>query len=144
MTAVHRNTWTSGRANLIKKVENKESLKVIESSAFAICLDNKEPGSQTDCAKSMILDDGSNRWYDKTIQLIVYKNGRAGLYAEHSLIDGSVITRVLTDSIAPIKGPVEEPKAPPKSLPKKLNFELYLKDEKIINEAVKYYEDFIG
>lgn len=108
LTAVHRDTWTTGRANLIKKVENKESLKVIESSAFAICLDEAEPDSQGNCARQMILDDGANRWYDKTLQLIVFANGRAGLYAEHALIDGSVITRVLTDSIGPIEGPVDE------------------------------------
>ena len=45
LTAVHRDTWTTGRKNLVKKLENKESLIVIESSAFAICLDDHEPDS---------------------------------------------------------------------------------------------------
>lgn len=51
LTAVHRDTWTTGRANLIKKIENKEALKVVESSAFAICLDDHEPDSQTASAR---------------------------------------------------------------------------------------------
>lgn len=102
LTAVHRDTWTTGRENLIKKVENKDALLVIESSAFAICLDAHEPDSQTASARQLLLDDGTNRWYDKTIQLIVFANGRAGLYAEHALIDATVISRLLTDALQEI------------------------------------------
>ena len=51
----------------------------------------------------MILDDGSNRWYDKTLQIIIFKSGKAGLYAEHSLVDATVVSRVLSDTLTKIE-----------------------------------------
>ena len=92
----------------------------------------------------MLLDDGTNRWYDKTIQLIVFANGRAGLYAEHALIDATVISRILTDALTQISGTIDEPTAPPATPPQKLNFALDAKDQKMITSAVSYYSDFIG
>jgi len=47
----------------------------------------------------LLLDDATNRWYDKTIQIIAFANGRAGIYAEHALIDATVISRILTDAL---------------------------------------------
>ena len=53
----------------------------------------------------MILDDGSNRWYDKTLQIVIFKSGKAGVYAENSLIDATVVSRVLSDALAKIEPP---------------------------------------
>ena len=37
--------------------------------------------------------DGSNRWFDKPIQLIVANNGRAGVNAEHTPVDAMAAGR---------------------------------------------------
>jgi carnitine O-acetyltransferase len=34
------------------------------------------------------LSSGHNRWFDKSIQLFVTENGKAGLQGEHSMMDG--------------------------------------------------------
>lgn len=34
------------------------------------------------------ISSGHNRWFDKSIQLIVTNNGKAGLVGEHSMMDG--------------------------------------------------------
>lgn len=34
------------------------------------------------------LSSGHNRWFDKSIQIIVANNGKAGLLGEHSMMDG--------------------------------------------------------
>ena len=102
-TGVHRDFWTKVRKRLILDLNNAASLQVIESAAFAICLDEKTPQSQQQHAQNMILDDGSNRWYDKTLQIIIFKSGKAGLYAEHSLVDATVVSRVLSDTLAKIE-----------------------------------------
>lgn len=57
------------------------------------------PDSQMSSAQHLLLCNGTNRWFDKTLQLVVFANGRAGLIAEHALIDATVVSRVLTDAI---------------------------------------------
>ena len=38
-----------------------------------------------------------NRWFDKTLQLIVCGNGAAGINFEHSFIDGHTVLRFASD-----------------------------------------------
>lgn len=38
-----------------------------------------------------------NRWYDKTLQLIVCENGSAGVNFEHSHLDGHTVLRFASD-----------------------------------------------
>lgn len=38
-----------------------------------------------------------NRWFDKSLQLIVCSNGMAGINFEHSLIDGHTVLRFASD-----------------------------------------------
>jgi carnitine O-acetyltransferase len=38
--------------------------------------------------------DGSNRWFDKSIQFIVFENGVCGLNGEHSKLDGIPVGRL--------------------------------------------------
>ena len=142
-TAVHRDNWTAARKHLISNVGNRACLKLIESSAFAIVLDEHEPDSQMSSAQMLLLDEGTNRWFDKTLQFIVFKNGRAGLIAEHALIDATVVSRVLTDALALITSP-EEPKQVDIETPEKLKFEMDTKMVKHIDDAGKFYSKMIG
>ena len=142
-TAVHRDNWTAARKHLISNMGNKESMKIIESSAFAIVLDSNEPDSQMSSAQMLLLDEGTNRWFDKTLQFIVFKNGRAGLIAEHALIDATVVSRVLTDALALLTSP-EEPKEVTIKNPEKLKFEFDGKMEGNITDASAFYQKMIG
>lgn len=45
----------------------------------------------------MLHSDGHNRWFDKSIQLIVCDNGRAGINMEHSGFDGHTCLRFAED-----------------------------------------------
>jgi carnitine O-acetyltransferase len=107
LTAVHRDVWTGARRHLLSDDNNKAQMAIIESSAFAICLDDHTPASQMEAAQNLLLCDGNNRWFDKTLQLIVFENGRAGFIGEHSLIDATVVSRILTDAMANLTQPVE-------------------------------------
>ena len=44
-TAVHRDKWTAARRHLISNAGNKKCMKLVESAAFAIVLDDNEPDS---------------------------------------------------------------------------------------------------
>jgi carnitine O-acetyltransferase len=110
-------------------------MKAIESAGFAVCLDGHAPDSQTESARQLLLDDASNRWYDKTVQLIVFENGRAGLYAEHALIDATVISRLLTDALTLITGPPDEVSEAPSTSPQRITFDLDSTVDKYISDG---------
>jgi Choline/Carnitine o-acyltransferase len=51
----------------------------------------QEPVSRQQCAALFLhgaLTSGRNRWFDKSIQIIVTNNGKAGFLGEHSMMDG--------------------------------------------------------
>ncbi|EDO18066.1 hypothetical protein Kpol_1045p53 [Vanderwaltozyma polyspora DSM 70294] len=105
---------------------NYQNLKLIDSALFVICLDDIEFDStnENELVKSMLCgtskigftnktDAGSNedkmeqtlgvqtgtclnRWYDK-LQVIVTKNGKAGINFEHTGVDGHTVLRLATD-----------------------------------------------
>ena len=57
-----------------------------------LCLDKEgpEPGppdASAACpvANALIHGNGSNRWFDKSFNLVVFANGKAGLNVEHSV-----------------------------------------------------------
>ena len=51
----------------------------------------QEPVSRRQCADIFWtggLSSGNNRWFDKSVQIMCTKNGKAGLIGEHSMADG--------------------------------------------------------
>eukprot|EP01088_Endostelium_zonatum_P021086 TRINITY_DN809_c3_g1_i1.p1 TRINITY_DN809_c3_g1~~TRINITY_DN809_c3_g1_i1.p1 ORF type:complete len:611 (-),score=142.33 TRINITY_DN809_c3_g1_i1:20-1852(-) len=94
LSADNRTTWFHARQHLIEfSPRNKETLSIIESSAFLLCLDNYAPQSYKEMCNLLLHGGGSskltaNRFWDKTLQLVVFENSKAGLIGEHSGIDG--------------------------------------------------------
>ena len=106
-----RHKWAKLRANLTENNNNnKEIFNVIDSALFIVCLDEESPITADDRVANMLhgsyrmynnVQVGSccNRWYDK-IQLIVCKNGAAGINFEHSTVDGLTVLRFASDVFA--------------------------------------------
>lgn len=46
-----------------------------------------------------------NRWWDKTMQLVFFKSGKAGIIMEHSMNDGMMIARVLEETMGKLEKP---------------------------------------
>mmetsp|Transcript_5013 Transcript_5013/g.10309 ORF Transcript_5013/g.10309 Transcript_5013/m.10309 type:complete len:714 (+) Transcript_5013:38-2179(+) len=93
LTSDNRDTWAEAREELIRVggVKMEEALKVLESGAVLICLDEEEPVSKKQASEIFWtggLKSGHNRWFDKSIQLVCTKNGKAGMNGEHSMMDG--------------------------------------------------------
>jgi len=116
MTAGGRDEWAALRCNLQKDPANAESLEVIDSALFVLNLDDQTPKTLTEASVNFLggvsdfdatcgSQKGSclNRWYDKTVQLIVCANGMAGVNFQHSHVDGHTVLRyasdIITDSI---------------------------------------------
>jgi carnitine O-acetyltransferase len=49
-------------------------------------LDEESPETSNDIANACWHNYGRNRFYDKTLQFFVFKNGRAGFLGEHSMV----------------------------------------------------------
>ena len=100
-TTGNQKAWSHWRSTLVRDgLKNGRNLAVIDSSLFALCLDESSPESRPDICKNMIcgtnvVENGVqagtclNRWYDK-LSIIVCRNGAAGMNFEHTCTDGSV------------------------------------------------------
>ncbi|CAG7833590.1 unnamed protein product [Allacma fusca] len=99
LTTWDRINWAKTRANFFSKGVNKQSLDFIEKSAFIINLDDqdfftehteKDTTNLDHFARALFHGKGYDRWIDKSVNVIIGKNGRAGVHCEHSLADGPV------------------------------------------------------
>jgi len=118
LTTGDRDDWADARKQMVQDCggasnELNNALSVLESGAFVICLDDDRPQANTDAATEFW--DGNhhhpadshshlsslelNRWFDKSVQLVVTKNGKMGLVAEHSMFDGMTSMTLITHMI---------------------------------------------
>jgi carnitine O-acetyltransferase len=93
LTASNRDNWSDAREELMRAggVEMEEALETLESGAMVVNLDDEAPVSRQECGELFLtggLNSGENRWFDKSIQLLVANNGKGALLGEHSMMDG--------------------------------------------------------
>ncbi|XP_069480223.1 carnitine O-palmitoyltransferase 1, liver isoform isoform X2 [Ambystoma mexicanum] len=102
LTAGDRVPWAKSRKAHFANGKNKQSLDAVEKSAFFVTLDeteqgyNKEdPGTSLDSyAKSLLHGKCYDRWFDKTISFIAFKNGKMGMNNEHSWADAPIVAHM--------------------------------------------------
>lgn len=94
LSTENRKIWAGLRDILEKSTENnKDSLKVLDSALFVVCLDEVSPTGDElasnmlcgtyDVQQGVQIGTCANRWYDK-LQIIVCENGSAGVNFEHT------------------------------------------------------------
>ena len=64
------------------------ALQTIEAAAFVVCLDEAKPTNAEERFRQYLFGDGSNRWYDKTLQIVICDNGVSATVCEHAALDG--------------------------------------------------------
>ncbi|XP_062488524.1 carnitine O-palmitoyltransferase 1, brain isoform-like, partial [Pezoporus occidentalis] len=101
MTSARRPAWARVRALLQAGGPSAAALRALEEAPFVVALDPPPPGpppsgdppSDGDLdaeAKALLLGPCHNRWFDKSLTLIVFSTGRMGLNVEHSWGDPPV------------------------------------------------------
>eukprot|EP00002_Diphylleia_rotans_P007964 TRINITY_DN1760_c0_g7_i1.p1 TRINITY_DN1760_c0_g7~~TRINITY_DN1760_c0_g7_i1.p1 ORF type:complete len:596 (-),score=123.11 TRINITY_DN1760_c0_g7_i1:78-1865(-) len=117
LTGAHRDKWADAYSLLRNIPENAVSLEIIHQSAFVVCLDDKDCSDIQDLSRVMWHNNGDNRFYDKTVSLVVLPNGKAGFNCEHAIVDGSP-TSNMADTVSrivrktkPIETPIRKLKA---------------------------------
>ncbi|KAI8980801.1 acyltransferase ChoActase/COT/CPT [Pilobolus umbonatus] len=107
LTTENRRNWAKLRTQLKSDPVNREALQIIDAALFIVCLDHVDPSSSEELSNNMLcgtynLEQGmqvgtcTNRWYDK-LQIIVCKNGSAGINFEHTGVDGHTVLRYVSD-----------------------------------------------
>lgn len=97
LTTENRDVWAAARSTLLSvHPSNATALQTIESASLLVALDDATPVTLEERARQYWHGDGSNRWFDKPLQLIVNDNGASGFLSEHSMVDG-VSTYFLND-----------------------------------------------
>ena len=99
LTTLDRATWAKIREQkLMNDLTNRHSLKVIENAAFVVVLeddefefDQNDPSKLDRYGQLLLHGKGNDRWYDKSLNLIVSKTGRCGFNVEHSFADAPVL-----------------------------------------------------
>ena len=109
LSTENRKVWSGLRDTLTREPEsnNADCLHIVDTALFALCLDYTEPTNVADLCQNMLCGTSevkngvqigtcTNRWYDK-MQIIVCKNGSAGINFEHTGVDGHTVLRFASD-----------------------------------------------
>ncbi|KEF54614.1 uncharacterized protein A1O9_09056 [Exophiala aquamarina CBS 119918] len=105
LSGEHRNNWAQNyRDFLYHSTQNLEYIQTIQRSAFIICLDERSPENAEQRARQVHFGDGSNRWFDKSIQYIVCSNGISGILADHTGLDAPTVADINLSIARAIRG----------------------------------------
>lgn len=109
LSTENRKVWAGLRDVLTRDRDsnNAECLSIVDSALFVLCLDYTEPRTGAELCGNMLCGTSevvkgiqigtcTNRWYDK-MQIIVCKNGSAGINFEHTGVDGHTVLRMASD-----------------------------------------------
>lgn len=109
LSTENRKVWSGLRDVLTKDPgsNNADCLNIVDSALFVLCLDYTEPPNVAALCQNMLCGTSevkngvqigtcTNRWYDK-MQIIVCKNGSAGINFEHTGVDGHTVLRFASD-----------------------------------------------
>lgn len=109
LTTEKRRIW-SGLRGFISAgngSNNSDCLTIVDNALFVLCLDDTEPANTAELCTNMLCGTSqvqkgvqvgtcTNRWYDK-LQIIICKNGSAGINFEHTGLDGHTVLRFASD-----------------------------------------------
>ena len=134
LTTAGRDEWTAMRAALEASPTSAASLSEIDGALFMVNLDPAAPEGVHDTCLSMLMGNGTDRWFDKSFQLVVTANGKAALNFEHAWGDGVSVLRYCDEVHAaaadlPVVGDAElsalrSTAVPAAEAPEELSFEV--------------------
>nr|XP_061790273.1 carnitine O-palmitoyltransferase 2, mitochondrial-like [Nerophis lumbriciformis] len=96
LTTENRDVWAGLREKLLA-AGNEETLRAVDGAVFCLCLDDVELPDAVRASHNMLHGDGVNRWFDKSLSVIVARDGHAAINFEHSWGDGVAVLRFLNE-----------------------------------------------
>lgn len=90
LTTKARAQWAASRQALLDRdPRNREALDTVETALFCLCLEDGTPGDPLAVSDQLLHGNSANRWFDKSVSLIVFGDGTAGINVEHCGLDGA-------------------------------------------------------
>ncbi|XP_061385424.1 choline O-acetyltransferase isoform X2 [Danaus plexippus] len=124
LTAMNRDQWARAREQLVKEEANRANLELISRSLCVLCVDEaggdrSDLDENTNALLRAMHGAGTNyhsanRWFDKTVQLIISSDGTVGMCYEHSPAEGVAVIRLAERALA--RADVAPRPAPPPAL----------------------------
>lgn len=90
LTTKARAEWAASRSALRElDPANAEALEAVETALFCVSLEDVSPDVPLEACDQLLHGDSGNRWFDKSVTLIVFADGSAGINGEHCKLDGT-------------------------------------------------------
>ncbi|KAJ2491598.1 Carnitine O-acetyltransferase mitochondrial [Coemansia sp. RSA 2050] len=104
LTAALRDDWYAARECLLEvSPDNTARLRLLESAAFLVSLESSAPITHEEFSQACYCSDGTNRYFDKNFQILVFANGRYGFNGEHSLTDATTDMRLCNALVSDVE-----------------------------------------
>ncbi len=92
LTTKARAEWAASRQALLAvDPGNAIALDTVETALFCLCLEDLAPADSLAACDHLLHGDSGNRWFDKSLSMIVFADGQAGLNGEHCGLDGTTV-----------------------------------------------------
>ncbi|XP_053612787.1 carnitine O-palmitoyltransferase 2, mitochondrial [Plodia interpunctella] len=145
LTTQNRDDWARQRVHL-EETGNGETLRKIDSAIFNLVLDDIVIDDNKHLLLRHFLQGDSNKWFDKSFNLIVTGDGVSGVNFEHSWGDGVAVLRFFQDvynetTTKPYIHPDSKPSDNNISV-QKLEFNLDDKSKGFVTKALKDYKNW--
>lgn len=145
LTTLHRDEWAGYRTALVDiDKKNKEHLKYIEDAVFALSLDENSPEELVETSQMLLHGDGKDRYFDKSLQFVVFENGKTGVNFEHTGMDGSVMLRMIGHIYDNIDKFPEHQETSSAIIPEQLTFQLDNQLTTSLDKAHKVFSDAVA
>ncbi|XP_045183818.2 carnitine O-palmitoyltransferase 1, liver isoform-like isoform X2 [Mercenaria mercenaria] len=95
LTGTERKEWAILRKQYFMDGVNADSLALMEKALFHVWLSDDVNKDFSSRARHLFVGDGKSIWFDKSLTLIISRDGRFGLNGEHSYADAPVIGHIL-------------------------------------------------
>ncbi|KAL0277700.1 UNVERIFIED_CONTAM: hypothetical protein PYX00_004900 [Menopon gallinae] len=89
LTCDLREKWCKYREHILQSSDNNRNvMDIIERCLFVLVLDEDKPQSVDEVPNFCLNGDYNNRWADKSMSIIIFKNGFFGTIYDHTAFDG--------------------------------------------------------
>ncbi|KAH8349937.1 hypothetical protein KR084_009842 [Drosophila pseudotakahashii] len=103
LTSGQRDDWAKSRQKFVSNPKNADLLQSeVDAALFCVCLDGEEDGvfdenKQEPLLKHLLAGKAQNRWFDKSISLLISADGTTAINFEHSWGDGVAVLRYFNE-----------------------------------------------
>ncbi|XP_059611448.1 carnitine O-palmitoyltransferase 2, mitochondrial [Phlebotomus argentipes] len=147
-TTQNRDTWAELRSHLETLSENnKQLLRVVDSAIICVCLDDIDyaPDDVSKRVTDYLFSNAGNRWFDKSLSVILSKDSRCAVTFEHSWGDGVAVLRYFNELYSELsRSPLvsaEMDSQPGENFLQHLNFDLDTRITDAVEKATQRHQE---